>query len=118
MYQQSYNDVAQDSASNARDTECLAFEKANRLLAGALNTVQDSKEFNEALRYLEDLWSILLEDLILPENALPKELRAKLVSIGIWVLKRCATIRDGAGHDFQAFIEVNNSMLKGLKGRA
>jgi flagellar biosynthesis activator protein FlaF len=106
MYQQLYNDVAQESSSNARAMESLAFEKFG------------SGEFAEALRYLDDLWSVLLEDLISPENGLPQELRAKLVSIGIWILKRSAAIRDGAGHDLQAFIEINSSMLAGLKANS
>lgn len=117
MYQQLYGETAQDSAATAREIECKAFERANRLLSGAQKSSPDSSEFNEALRYLEDLWSVLLEDLILPENGLSKDLRAKLVSIGIWTLKRSAAIREGAGHDFQAFIEINNSMLSGLRGR-
>lgn len=114
MYQSLYSEMAAETTANIRDNERQAFEQSIALLKSAQMRGRGSRESVEALLYLSRLWSILLEDLVNPENGLPEELRASLISIGIWMLRRAEDIRLGKQEDFQALIEVSESICKGL----
>jgi flagellar biosynthesis regulator FlaF len=59
-------------------------------------------------------WTILLEDLADSGNGLPDSLKASLISIGIWMLKRTEEIRQGETEDFSALIEISENIRKGL----
>ena len=117
MFQQYYDDIAQDTASTGRAMERLAFQKCITLLEKAQTAGTGTREAVDALHFVNRLWTVLLDDLALPDNGLPKELRGKLISIGIWVLKRAAAIRDGVVSDFQALIDVCRTVAAGLQVR-
>ena len=58
---------------------------------------------------------VLLDDLANPENELPEELRAGLISIGIWMVKEIELIRSGKANDLRAMIEITEIIRDGLK---
>ncbi len=59
------------------------------------------------------LWETLLVDLALPENALPDTLKARLISIGIWVLRYTPGVMAGRSA-IDPLISVNRSIAEGL----
>ncbi len=64
-----------------------------------------------------ELWQTLAYDLADDNNALPDDLRAKLISLAIWVTGETSrVIRDGAS--LQPLIDVNSSIMQGLQGAA
>jgi flagellar biosynthesis activator protein FlaF len=115
MYQSIYAEMAEETTANIRENERQAFERSIALLKAAQKKGRGSRESVEALLFLSRLWSILIEDLAHPDNGLPEELRARLISIGIWVLRRAEEIRLGASQDFQGLIEVSESVCGGLR---
>jgi flagellar biosynthesis activator protein FlaF len=115
MYQSLYSEMAAETTARIRDNERQAFERSITLLKDAQSKGRGSRESVEALLFLSRLWSILLEDLVHPENGLPEELRASLISIGIWMLRRAEEIRLGKLGDFEALIEVSESICHGLR---
>lgn len=114
MYRQFYDEIAQDSSENAKAIERRGFERSISLLETAKLAGTGTVEAVEALHFTSRLWSYLMEDLASDQNALPPELRAKLISIGIWILKRAEEIRNGERRDFQSLIDINRSILVGL----
>lgn len=114
MFRQFYDEIAKDTASDARAAERMAFEKSISLLERAKIAGHKSREAIEALHFLNKLWTILLDDLASSENGLPRELRARLLSIGIWMIKHAAAIRGGTLTDFQPLIDVSETVLAGL----
>jgi flagellar protein FlaF len=68
----------------------------------------------DALFFLRRLWAIFMDDLNNPENELPPQLRAGLISIGIWVNKEAERVRTGAAKDLTAMIEINEIVRDGL----
>ena len=48
-------------------------------------------------------------------TTLPKELRAQIISIGIWILKEAERIRNGEVHSFNGIITVSEAICEGLK---
>lgn len=114
MYQYAYQEIIEDSSAEARDREGEAFAEAIRLLDKAVHAGAGSACASRALRFNEDLWMILIEDLAHPENKLPDSLRASIISIGIWVLKEIGRIRCGQSSGFQAISEINSILRDGL----
>jgi len=54
------------------------------------------------------------EDASKPDNALPDDVRAKLISIGIWMLREAQSITNGKSRNFAGLIEISNLIAEGL----
>jgi flagellar protein FlaF len=115
MYESTYRAMLEDTTEQIRDNERRAFDKAISLLRSAQAAGRGTRESVEALLFTNRLWTILLEDLADSENGLPDSLKANLISIGIWVLRRTEQIRQGSGEDFSALIEVLETIKSGLE---
>ena len=74
-----------------------------------------SRERIDALFYLRRLWMIFLDDLNDPNNELPDQLRAGIISIGIWMMKEIDRVRSGLTDDLTPMIEINELIRDGLK---
>ncbi|MBI1867111.1 MAG: flagellar biosynthesis regulator FlaF [Methylocystis sp.] len=114
MYQQSYAEIVEGSASAARGRERALLERTIRMLAIAKVKGLRSQEAFEATSYLRRLWTILIEDLGSAGNALPEPLRASLISIGLWILKEAELIDCGQSSNFDGLIEINQMIADGL----
>lgn len=114
MYEATYRAMLEDTTEQIRENERRAFDKAIGLLRAAQSAGRGTRESVEALLFINRLWSILLEDLADSGNGLPDSLKASLISIGIWVLRRAEEIRQGSVEDFTALIEVSEALRKGL----
>lgn len=114
MYQFAYEDILEESSMEARDREAAAFSEANRLIDAALLSGIESRDVLLALRFNEELWMILLEDLAHPQNKWPDTTRASLISIGIWVIKEIERIRRGQSAGLRAIAEINTIIRDGL----
>jgi flagellar protein FlaF len=115
MYHAIYEEMATDTTATIRENEQLAFERSIELLQRAQARGRGSRESVEALLFLSRLWGVLIEDLAGPGNGLPEDLRARLISIGIWMLRRAEDIRQGRVEDFTALIDISRSISDGLK---
>lgn len=115
MYQAGYAEVLDDASDMARSHERRAFDRAIELLGAAQTRGRRSHEAIEALLFVTRLWNLMLEDLASPENGLPVELKASLISIGIWVLKEAERIRREESDNFAGLIEICESIRSGLK---
>lgn len=115
MYQFSYADIQTDSVADAKDRERQLLTRSIDLLVAARTVGSDSMESVEALHFLNRVWASLMEDLGSPENALPKELRANLISIGLWLLREAEDIRQGRSDNFDGLIEVSQIIRDGIQ---
>lgn len=114
MYQFSYSEVIEDDPHQARERERHALDQAVRLLRAAERQGPASRECAEALLFLRQVWTILIDDLAGADNGLPESLRASLISIGIWVMRQSDEIRLDRSRDFQGLIAVNETIRDGL----
>jgi flagellar protein FlaF len=114
MYQFAYEEILEESSVEARDREASAFNEANRLIDTALHAGVESRDAALALRFNEELWMILMEDLAHPDNKWPDSTRASLISIGIWVIKEIERIRRGQSVGLRAIAEINAIIRDGL----
>lgn len=117
MYESTYVSMLEDTAERIRENERRAFDTAITKLKLAQQAGRGTRESVEAMLFVNRLWTILLEDLADQGNGLPDSLKASLISIGIWMLRRAEDIRQGRLDDFSTMIEVSETIRKGL-GRA
>ena len=115
MYQLSYAEVLEDDQSSARRIEAQALDRAVVLLAKAAAISRPSREGIEALHFTRQLWMTFIQVLGSPENALPAELRARLISIGIWVLKEAEAIRLERSTNYAGIGEICAIVRDGLR---
>lgn len=114
-----YAEFSQPSPAQARAHERQAIEKSIAQLRLAQEAGANSAESIEAIMYLQTLWTYFIEELNSGENALPPELRASLISIGIWMLKESDEIRLENSENYEGLIGVSeiisNSLGAGLQ---
>jgi flagellar protein FlaF len=115
MYEFAHNDVIEDSRQTMRARERQAMDRVIAMLRTAQEKGPGSRERVEALFYLRRLWMIFLNDLNDPNNELPEQLRAGIISIGIWMMKEIDRVRGGATNDLTPMIEINALIRDGLK---
>jgi flagellar biosynthesis activator protein FlaF len=115
MYEFAYNQVIEDSRQTMRARERQAMDRVIGMLRSAQERGAASRERVEALFYLRRLWMIFLDDLKDPNNELPDQLRAGIISIGIWMMKEIDRVRGGLTDDLTPMIEIHELIRDGLK---
>jgi len=114
MYQLQYADIEEDAVVDARTRERQLLTRSVELLAKARDDRANAMALIEATHFTRRLWTAFLQDLAEPDNQLSKELRAGLISIGIWILKEVEKIRQDESDDFDGVIEISQTILEGI----
>ncbi|MDN2567255.1 flagellar biosynthesis regulator FlaF [Aquibium sp. A9E412] len=115
MYQFSYSEIQTDSVADAKDRERQLLSRSIDLLASAREKGPQSQESVEAIHFLNRVWTAFVDDLANPDNELPKELRANLISIGLWLLREAEEVRQGRSDNFEGLIEVSQIIRDGMQ---
>ena len=115
MYEFAYNEAVEESHQTMRAREREAMDRVIGMLRAAQEKGPLSRERVEALFYLRRLWTIFIDDLMDPNNELPEQLRAGIISIGIWMMKEIERVRARATDDLAPMIEINEIIRDGLK---
>lgn len=111
-----YAEELEESSEGSKEREREVIQRSIRLLNIARDKGYRSREAIDALYYLDRLWGLLLDDLAHEGNRLPKELRASLISIGIWILREVEGIRNGNSNNFDGLIDISETIRDGLGG--
>jgi flagellar biosynthesis activator protein FlaF len=107
---------AATQAESPRDLEYRAFGQVTAGLVRIKDMRNEPGQIGEALDANRKLWTLLSADCSLPENRLPLELRAQIISLALWVARYSSEVlRDGA--DIEPLVEVNKTMMEGLAAR-
>lgn len=115
MYRQDYADIAVDDQRDARRREFDAIDRVVASLERAAKSGGRGAELTEALDLLDLLWTLFLQDLSNDENGLPEELRARLISIGLWMFQQSAALRIAGGGDLSSIIDINVMIRDGMR---
>lgn len=106
-----YRKTSQASVSG-RETECAAFNMINR----ELSMCDDGRSRVSALGRNHAMWSTLVRDLGLAENAMPGHLKTQLISLGLWSM-RYSTKALLEPLPVQPLIDVNRNIAEGLSAQ-
>lgn len=109
-----YGELLEDDQQVTRERERMALDQSIMLLERARAAGANAVHAAEAIAFASKLWTVLVEDLANPDNGLPKQLRAQIVSIGIWILRDLEQARTSAVHDFSDVVAVSKAIRDGL----
>lgn len=115
MYQFSYAEIQTESVADAKDRERQLLSRSIDLLVAARISGTNSMQSIEAVHFLHRVWTSFIEDLGSSENQLPNELRANLISIGLWLLREAEAVRQGESDNFDGLIEVSQIIRDGIQ---
>ena len=115
MYQFSYAEIQTDSIADAKDRERQLLTRSIDLLVAAKERGPNTIQASEAIHFMNRVWSSFMQDLGSDQNELPKELRANLISIGLWLLREGETITQGNSSNFEGLIEVSQIIRDGIQ---
>lgn len=107
-------------ASNAirtdKDNEYSVFARVTHMLRRAHQGAQ-MRECIAAVHKNNDLWTILAADLAHPDNSLPDQLKAGLLSLAFFSIRHGHAVMNGTA-SIEALVDVNISIMKGLRQEA
>ncbi|MBV9992702.1 MAG: flagellar biosynthesis regulator FlaF [Alphaproteobacteria bacterium] len=116
MTLQAYQNT-QRITEDSRTTEYRLFGQVTGALIDAQKAAERGAPLVEAIDWNKKLWRTLAADCMDERNQLPQDVRAKIVSLSLWIAKYSRTVtRDGASLD--PLIQVNRTIMQGLKGAA
>ncbi len=99
-----------------REVEAMAFTKAALMLEDAKKVANNINEYSKALRFNHLLWTIIQADLTDPENQLPPEIKANVMSLSIFVDKQTTkALRSSVPTDLDVLININRNLAAGLR---
>ncbi len=107
---------AQTAAEQPRDVEYRLFAQVTAALSRAKERPVKDGTYVEALDWNRRMWSTFSTDCALEGNQLPKDLRARIISIALWVSRYTSDVIRGSG-DIDALIDVNRAIMEGLAMR-
>ncbi|WP_162305992.1 flagellar biosynthesis regulator FlaF [Oleisolibacter albus] len=80
----------------------------------ALGTARDPVQRIRALQRNHDMWLAFISDLAGEGNALPREVRAQLISLGLWSMRTSLDAMSDPDRSLQSLIDVNKEIAGGL----
>jgi flagellar protein FlaF len=107
-----YGKIMRDTES-AREIEYRVFEQVTIALEDAERPDAHFTSRIAAAHRNHELWLTLTCDLASDDNELPAPLRARLISLGLWVMKETQRVMRNAT-TLSDLIEVNRSIIRGL----
>ncbi len=116
MSLQAYQRAA-EQAEGPKQTEYRLFGLVTRALMDAEQTdASNLKVRMKALHWNRRLWTTLATDCANPDNRLPMQLRANIISLSIWVDKHTSQVMQKQAA-IQPLIDVNRSIMQGLSNQ-
>ena len=110
---QAYQQTARKHA-DPRDVEYRLFAQVTRALLDVKDQREsDLKRFADTLDWNRRVWSALALDCANPDNSLPEEVRAGIISLSIFVSKHTSLAIRGQD-DVDTLIDLNRTIMQGL----
>jgi len=103
-------------SESPRETEYRIFGQVTRALIDAAQAPDDLGKRVDALDWNRRLWMTLAADCAQPGNELPVEVRARIISLSMWVGRHTSAVVRRE-EDFEPLIDLNRTMMQGLSAR-
>lgn len=106
----------QKTELTAREAEAMAFTKAAVMLEDAKKNIEDKSLLSQALRFNQLFWTILQADIANPDNLLPNEIKANIMSLSLFVDKQTMRPLNSIDlSDLEVLIDINRNLAMGLR---
>jgi flagellar protein FlaF len=107
---------SQSVAEDPRAREYRLFIQVTAALEDANEDEDAATSLGHALHENRRLWNALMADLSTDGNALPDDLKAQIISLGIWVNRHSSAVLKGDAA-VKPLIDVNRIIIQGLAQR-
>lgn len=104
-------------SEDPRSTEYRLFGQVTGALLDAQKQGAKGGPLVDAVDWNRRLWRTLASDCLDDRNQLPQDVRAKIISISMWVRKYSKEVTRG-GASVDPLIEINRTIMQGLQGAA
>ena len=106
--------AAQVATEDPRVTEYRLFGQVTGALLNAKQSKAEGGPLVEAVEWNRKLWRTLAADCMDDRNTLTEDVRAKIISLSLWVTKYSRSVtREKAPLD--PLIEINRTIMQGLQ---
>ncbi|PCJ42411.1 MAG: hypothetical protein COA81_05510 [Alphaproteobacteria bacterium] len=109
--------TTQKANESSSQTEYRLFADVTRALMDTKDLPKLDVRLHDALHWNRQLWSTLATDCAVEGNMLPKQLRASIISISIWVGRHSSQVARGE-EEVQPLIDINKNIMEGLSAQA
>lgn len=108
---------AQVNTEDPRSTEYRLFGQVTGALIDAQKNGVTGGPLAETVDWNRQLWRTLAADCLDDRNKLTEDVRAKIVSLSLWIAKYSKQVtREGAS--LEPLIDINRTIMQGLAGAA
>jgi flagellar protein FlaF len=105
---------------SGRDLEASVLTKAAHLLKDCQDHWDEEgrfKRLDEALTFNQKIWTIFQDELAREDNSLPKEVRANILNLSLFIDKRIVeTMKAPTPDKLDMIISINLNLAAGLRG--
>jgi flagellar biosynthesis activator protein FlaF len=109
--------TAQKRAETPREIEYRLYGQVTRALIEVQALPRHAiAERMDALDWNRRVWSAMAADCMEDTNQLPRELRASIVSLGLWVGRYTSEVMQ-KGAEIEPLVEINRLIMQGLAGQ-
>ncbi|MEM7069744.1 MAG: flagellar biosynthesis regulator FlaF [Pseudomonadota bacterium] len=115
MFIQAYEEVLSDEQGTVRESEREIISQTIESMQRCDAEPNDLLGRVKAIHFVREVWSYFLNDLASQENETPAELKASLISIGIFIMKHLEQMRNDKSVKFEPLVEISKSIEKGLE---
>ena len=114
-YRLQYAEIQSGSRVDSRGLERGLLLRSISMMRDAMADPASHAKTVEARLFCSRIWTVLLQDLATSDNHLPNEIRAGLISIGIWVLRELEVLRETESIAFEDLVEITGMIAEGLQ---
>jgi len=100
-----------------RETEYRLFGRVTGALLEARDKEYTGGQLMKALDWNRRMWAAFANDCALPDNQLPEQTRAQIISLSIYVSKTSSKVMRGEA-SINDLIEINRNIMQGLAQQA
>ncbi|MBL4600393.1 MAG: flagellar biosynthesis regulator FlaF [Rhizobiaceae bacterium] len=114
MFNQAYTESMEDGQETARSQEREVLGSSIRLMREADASPDHHGKRVEAIYFTTRLWSHFLNDLVSADNVNSDEMKAGLISIGIFIMRHIEKMRQDKTQKFGPVVDVSKTIYDGL----
>jgi flagellar biosynthesis activator protein FlaF len=103
----------QNRTEDPRSVEYRLLAQVTAAMLAARDSAKDFPKLVDAVMWNRSVWAAFRDDLSHPQNGLPDDLKARLISLSLWVDRESFAVM-GKTSDIDALVEVNRMIMDGL----
>lgn len=103
----------QNRTEDSRSVEYRLLAQVTAAMLAARDSAKDFPKLVDAVLWNRSVWAAFRDDLAHPQNGLPEDLKARLISLSLWVDKESFAVM-GKTSDIDVLVEVNRMIMEGL----